>query len=148
MDVSSLQRFLRFPAAERRLLIQAALLLAAIRVGLRLLPYRTVRRVAAQLARAPIGLRKGGGFSADQLAWAVTKTSQYVPKSTCLAQAMTAQVLLTRHDHPAHLRVGVARGEDGRLRGHAWLESRGRTVIGAEELSRYTRMPGMERESP
>jgi Transglutaminase-like superfamily len=146
--VSALQKFLRLPPAERRLLIQAALLLGGIRVGLRLLPYRVVRNVVAQRPRAPISIRRGGGFSVDQITWAVTKISRYVPKSTCLAQALAAQVLLTRHDHPAHLHVGITRGKDGGLRGHAWLESRGRTVVGGEELSRYTRVPGMEIESP
>jgi hypothetical protein len=147
--VSALQKFLRLPPAERRLLIQAALLLGGIRVGLRLLPYRVLRNVVAQLPRAPISIRRGGGFSVDQITWAVTKISRYVPKSTCLAQALAAQVLLTRHDHPAHLHVGITRGEDGGLRGHAWLESRGSTVVGGgEELSRYTRVPGMEIESP
>jgi hypothetical protein len=147
--VSALLKFLRVPPSERRLLIQAALLLGGIRLGLRLLPYRVVRDVVAQLARAPVGLRRGsGGFSVDQITWAVTKISRYVPKSTCLAQALAAQVLLSRHDHPAHLHVGITRGEDGELRGHAWLESRGSTVVGGEELSRYTRVPGMEIESP
>jgi hypothetical protein len=116
-------------------------------VGLRLLPFRTVQRVVAQLASTPRGPHKTNRSSADRLVWAVTKASRYVPESTCLAQALASQVLLTRHGHPARLRVGFARSEEGKLQGHAWLESRGRIVVGGGDLSRYTRLPGMERGS-
>ncbi len=145
--MSAMQKFLRLPAAERRLLIQAAVLLGGIRVGLRLLPFRTVRSMVAQLASAPLRTHRINRSSTDRLVWAVTKASRYVPEATCLAQALTAQVLFTRHGHPADLRVGFAKAQEGKLEGHAWLESRGRIVVGGGEVSRYTRLPGMERGS-
>jgi hypothetical protein len=145
--MSGLGKFLQLPATERRLLIKATFLLGAIRLGLWLLPYRTLRRVLALLARAPVFLRGTDRFSVDRLAWSVTKASNRVPRATCLTQALAAQVLLTRHGHSANLRIGIARGEDGKVQGHAWLDSRGRIVVGGGELSRYTRLLEMEREN-
>jgi hypothetical protein len=57
---------------------------------------------------------------------------------TCLAQALAAQVLLTRRGYPALLRIGVAKGERQQLQAHAWVESEGKIVIGGSELERYT----------
>ena len=58
-------KFLRLPAAERRLLIKAALLFAATRVGVWLLPFRTVRRVVARVADAPAGFRSADRSSTE-----------------------------------------------------------------------------------
>jgi hypothetical protein len=145
--VNGLRKFLRLPAAERRLLFQAAILLGGIRIGLRLLPFQTVRRAVSELATAPRIAYEADRSSADRLAWAVTKASRYVPEATCLAQALAAQVLLARHGHPAHLRVGFARSVEGKVHGHAWLESRGRIVVGGGDVSRFSRLTGMERGS-
>ncbi|MBA3474712.1 MAG: lasso peptide biosynthesis B2 protein [Rubrobacter sp.] len=145
--MSATQKFLHLPASEQRLLIQSAILLGGIRVGLRLLPFRTVRSVVARLASAPLRPYRTKRCSTDRLVWAVTKASRYVPEATCLTQALAAEVLLARHGHPADLRVGFVRAERGKLEGHAWLESRGRIVVGGGEVSHYTRLPGMERGS-
>jgi Transglutaminase-like superfamily len=139
-------KFLHLTPSDRRLLVRTALLLGAIRLGLRLLPFRTMRRLVSQLAYAPTDLHPTKQFSVDRLAWAVTVASRYVPKATCLTQALTAKVLLGRHGHLSQLRVGFARGEEGRLEGHAWLESQGKVVVGEGELSRYTLLSGMEKD--
>ncbi len=132
-------RFVRLPAAERRLLVKAALLFSAIRLGLWLLPFETVRRLLAKVAEAPTGFRETDRSSADRIIWAVEAASRHLPGArTCLPQALAAQVLLARRGHPALLRIGVVKGEKGHLEAHAWLESRGRIVIGGSELDRYT----------
>jgi hypothetical protein len=60
-----LRKFVRLPAAERRLLVKAALLLAATRAGVWLLPFRTVRRVVARVADAPAGFRSADRSSTE-----------------------------------------------------------------------------------
>ena len=141
-----LRKFLQLPSAERRLLVKAALLLGAVRLGLWLLPFRTLRRVLTQLGQGFEGLYKLDQCSEDRLAWGVTKASRYVPKATCLTQALATQVLLARRGQPALLRIGVVKGEEGRLEAHAWLESRGEVVIGGSELERYTQLTALEGE--
>lgn len=144
-----LRKFLHLTSSDRRLLISTALLLGAIRLGLRLLPFKVLRRLLGKLAKARSGLQEEANqFSIQRIVWAVTVASRYVPKATCLTQALAARVLLARHGHPpTHLRIGVARGEEGRLEGHAWLESQGKVIVGGGEgLSRYTRLPRVERE--
>lgn len=144
-----LRKFLHLPPSDRRLLVSTAVLLGAIRLGLRLLPFRTLQRVLTRLEQAPTASpRHTNRSSVDRLAWAVTVASRYVPKATCLTQALAAQTLLGRRGHLSRLHVGVAKGEEGRLKAHAWLESQGRVIVGGGELSRYTLLPNMERERP
>src|SRR5215203_6202030 len=139
-----LRKFLCLPPSDHRLLVGTALLLGAIRLGLRLLPFRILQRIVSRLAQAPASSHPADQSLVDRLVWAVTAASRYVPKATCLTQALAAHILLGRHGYPTQLRVGIARGEEGRLEAHAWLENQGKVIVGGGELSRYTLLPGME----
>ena len=142
--MEQLLKFMHLAPGDRRLLVSTTFLLGAIRLGLRLLPFRTLRRVVAGLAQVPAASGAANQLPVDRFVWAVTVASQYVPRATCLAQALTAQVLLGRHGHASQLRVGVARSEEGRLEAHAWLENQGKVIVGGGELSRYRLLPGFE----
>src|SRR5215217_7114582 len=132
-----LHKFLNLPSSDRRLLVGTALLLGAVRLGLRVLPFRVLQRVITKVAQAPASANNANQSSVDRLVWAVTVASRYVPKATCLTQALGAQILLGRRAHPARLRIGVARSEEGRLEAHAWLEYEDKVIVGGGELSRY-----------
>jgi Transglutaminase-like superfamily len=134
-------RLLAFPPAERLLLVKTALLLAVIRLGLRLLPFRALLWLLNGAARAPRGLSEGPRFSPERIASAVTVTGPYMlNERPCLTQALAVRLLLVRRGYPARLRLGVTRGERGEVLAHAWVESDGRVIIGgsASELERYT----------
>ena len=71
--------------------------------------------------------------------WAVQVASCYVPRATCLTQALAAQALLGFGGIPAAVRIGVAK-ETEDFEAHAWLESGGKILMGgAEAAQRYTR---------
>src|SRR5256712_2982691 len=142
-----LRRFLTLPATDRRLLVEAVLFLAAIRLGLRLLPFRTLWRL---LDRAPRPSVAAGLFSPDRIAWAVSVTSPYVlGVRPCLPQALAAQLLLVRRGFPARLRLGVARGDRGQVRAHAWMATGGRVVTGGSQpgLQPYTPRPALDSQT-
>jgi hypothetical protein len=144
-----LRKFLLLPATDRWLLIEAALLLGTIELGKRLLPFRTLRRLLAQVAEKYARSPRADHPSAERVAWAVRAASQRTPGArSCLTQALAAQVLLTRRDHPALLHIGVARGELGRFRAHAWVESGGKIVIGDSGLGRFTPLAVLEGKGP
>jgi hypothetical protein len=141
----SLRRFLRLPSTDRRLLVKAALLLEAIKVALRLLPFRVLRRLVADAEKTPIGLRWIKSASAEKVAWAVETASRIIPgEKTCLTQALAAQVLLTRRGYPALLHIGIVKNEEGEFQAHAWVECEGKVVIGGHELERYTPLAPLE----
>jgi hypothetical protein len=145
-----LGKFLRLTTAERGLLVKAALLLEAIKLGMRLLPFRTVQRLLDQAAEAvSVRPRHADRLSVEKIAWAVETASRRTPGvKTCLAQAMTAQVLLARNGHPSLLRIGVAKGEREQFRAHAWLESQGKVVVGGSHVGRYTPLVAFGQDTP
>ena len=51
--------------------------------------------------------------------------SCYVPRATCLVQALAAQVLLSWQGLDSHLRIGVALSADKEFEAHAWVECDG-----------------------
>src|SRR2546426_6909830 len=68
-----LGKFLRLAHAERVLLLEATLLLGAIGLGLRLLPFGRLRRLLDHLSRPRHGLHRQGRLSAARIAWAVER---------------------------------------------------------------------------
>jgi Transglutaminase-like superfamily len=140
----SLYKFVLLEPSERRFLLRTGLLLWAARLGLWLLPLPTLRCLLAKL-RSSEPIDPEGSAKIEKIVWAVTVASRYVPAATCLTQALAGQILLAQHGEPALLQIGVAKNEAGNLVAHAWVESRGRIVIGdSRELFRYTRLPSME----
>jgi hypothetical protein len=142
-----LHKFLILPLPAQCLLIISALLLAAIRLGLWLLPFQTLRRFLARITYLLAQPPKTAHTSIHNIAWAMAVVTRYVPVvGTCLTQALATQILLGWRGHPTHLRIGVAYSETGQLQAHAWIEGDGKVVVGdLSDLSRYQPLP-LERQ--
>lgn len=138
-----LYKVVHLKTSDRQLLVTTFVLLAAIRLGLWLLPFPTWRRLLARFMQVKANLQQAEAISISQIVWAVSIASRYMPGGVkCLARALVTQVLLNWHGHAAQLRLGVAKGEEGRLEAHAWVESQGQIVIGAlSNLSNFTPLP-------
>lgn len=139
--MGSLAKLLALPAAERRLLLAAAGLLAAVRVGLWTLPFRSV--YGAVRSRGP-SARRAGMPCAERIVWAVEVAARRLPRATCLVRALAAQALLARHGHASELRLGVARGAGRAFEAHAWLEANGQILIGGATRERYVPLPSLD----
>jgi hypothetical protein len=133
------RKFLRLPSSEQRLLITALFLVGGVRSGLSLLPFATVRRITARMMRGRT--RRGEEMPLARIVWSVEVTSRYVPRATCLTQAIAAQTLLARRGYRSQLRIGVARDRDGSFIAHAWVEHEGRIVLGQREGQEFTPLP-------
>ena len=137
-NLKFLRKFLSFTPTERTLLVQAALLLATIRLGLKWLSFQRLQGILAHMAKPKSDRGSTKNRSVYKVVWAVTQVSPYIPGVRCLARAMAAQVLLERQGYPTQLRIGVGRDREGQLIAHAWLESQGRVVMGGlRNISRY-----------
>jgi transglutaminase superfamily protein len=140
-----LRKFLMLPADERRLLVRAVVLLALVRAGLGRLPFAMLRRLVTG-GRLETGQASDGDRAlADQVVWAVTAASRRMPRlTTCLSRALTVHAMLARGGYPSRLQIGVVRGSQGELEGHAWVESDGRILIGGTEaeVRHFTALAG------
>lgn len=160
-STKTLRSSIVLPAKERRLLLTAFFIVLATRLALTILPSRIIIRVVARISRArrsvgvtglfpkpPGGPRPGSadrGVDPRRITSAVERVSFRIPGASCLTQALSAHMLLWKHGHPSSLCLGVARSDKGDFRAHAWLESEGRIVIGADGVAKLTRLPELPR---
>lgn len=130
------KRLLRLTPAEAGLLARAWVALASTRLALW---WRRTAEVDAPSRTAPApppGPAASGAVPPPEVravAWAVTHAARLIPAATCLTQAIAARRLLAARGIASQVRVGVARGGDGRLLAHAWLEHDGATVLGGTD---------------
>ena len=140
-----LTNLLRRSPLQRRLLLTALGSVIAVRLVLWFFPYGTVRR----LTRVPVASTAtppppvdGRDPIVGAVASAVKSASRYVPRATCLTQALVAERMLARRGRCSTLRIGVARDASGAFEAHAWLEHGDRVIIGGDEnLERFALMP-------
>lgn len=143
--MSKVGRVRALPAADRAVLVQAAVLLLLARVLL-LAPGVPLRRSATAVTAAGRRLPSVPSArpppTADRLAWAVDVTSAALPvETTCLPRALAAKSLLGRYGYESTLRIGVAR-DDGGFAAHAWVERDGAVALGdLPDLDRFVPLP-------
>lgn len=130
-----LQTLALLPSSERRLALRALMVLLGVRLALAALSWRRVRALIDRMATARPA--RTDEALARAVRRAVDRAARTVPGSACLAQALTAEVLLRRAGCAVRVSIGVA--PDGApLDAHAWAESAGILVTGdAGDLARY-----------
>ena len=144
-----LRKFFARSWTDRLLLIRAFVLVSAVRIGLGVLPYRTVHRLA-ECPVAPRAMTPGEERqSLRRIVGAVEAMSRrLLGDKPCLTQALAAQRILRQEGIDSTLRIGVAK--DGQeLLAHAWLERGDRVLIGGgRSPSLYTPLVSMRQEQP
>jgi hypothetical protein len=121
----SLAKLRALSPAERRLLLQALVLLPVASAGLGLAGMRRTRAWLAGLARED-SLQ---GLDAAAVARVVRIAARRGPvRAKCLSAALTLEALLRRHGHRGELKLGV-RKRCGRLEAHAWIEHEGTPLM-------------------
>ena len=131
--MANARRFLSLTPAERRRLVRAFLIVACVRIGLSLLPFPRFQVLLARFTTSS-STKYAAAPSTEKLAQDVRVVSPYVPRATCLTQALAGQVLLAQYGYPAVVHLGVTKEEgQGTFQAHAWMESDGKIVIGESE---------------
>ncbi len=140
-----LLNFFRISGSDQKLLVMSLIILSSIRLGLWLLPFRTLLKLLTKISQPMSNAQITNKVTVGKIVWAVNAASRYMPGVMCLARALTAQVLMSRYGHSPELRIGVAKTERGKLEAHAWVEHQGRVAIGnLQDLSRFIPLPSLE----
>lgn len=145
--MSMLKKFVRLRPSDRRLLCMSSLLMVGMRFLLFFLPFRDLLKLVRQRAQSAARKASVAAASPERLAWAVRVAGRrFAPRDRpCLTQALVLLALFRHYGHPARLRIGVAKDEQDHLRAHAWVESKGRILIGKlPDLARYSTLPPLE----
>jgi hypothetical protein len=116
------------------MLATAWLVVARARLALWLLPWPRLMKAAS-----PRRSTSMPPPSVERLAWAVRAASRFIPRATCLAQALALNQWLHRQGLDSNVQIGVTTG-DGHFAAHAWVEHNGRPLLSsAREIERYAR---------
>ncbi len=126
--IPAITKFLVLAPAERKLFFRAVTLLWLTRAAILFGCFQKLRWALGRLARS--GESAGTGVSNDLVVGAVLRACRCVPGVSCLVQALVAEALLARYGYPARIWAGVAKGPEGALQAHAWVECEGRIVCG------------------
>ena len=122
----------------RGLVVEAAMLLGFVSIGLRTMPFGSLRRTLDRYAaRRPRERRS----SRSDVGWAVNAAGRRLPGRTCLIEALAADVMLRRRGYEPRLQLGVRKSSDPSrpVDAHAWIECDGEIVVGGlDTLALYT----------
>jgi len=132
-----LRRFAELDIADKWLVLQAVGWLAVARVQLAATPFdRLVAQLSTQQEPASAALDPD---LLRRIRYAIEAAAASVPwRSDCFPQTIAARAMLRRKHHASTIHLGVERGGETGLLGHAWLTCGGEVVTGGGNLERYT----------
>ncbi|HVC21763.1 MAG TPA: lasso peptide biosynthesis B2 protein [Vicinamibacterales bacterium] len=133
-------KFLALPAADRRLLLRALVVMTGVWVTLRFRAWPAAELRLGRRTRVGAPRDPARAVPIARLRWAVLTVTQAVFPASCLVQALALQILLARHGWPSQLRLGVSSASGAPFGAHAWLECDGAVVIGAAPAG-FTPLP-------
>lgn len=120
--------FLHLSGFERRLVGEAALMLALARLLVLTMP---LRLIVPWLQRAPETALTDKQI-VRAVRRAVTIAARNVPwNPACLTQALAAKAMLARRGCGSAFHLGATFDKNGKLVAHAWLVAGGEVVVGA-----------------
>lgn len=146
-------RFLRRRPRDQAFVLKSLVVVAAMRLALSTIGYRRLKPLLpspspAQTppAPAPADIPAMPARDIARVSWAVTLASRFVPKATCLTQALAGQYLLAREGYPSTIRVGAGKSETGAFLAHAWLLCGPTVVLGGSggDLDRFSPLVDIE----
>ena len=127
-----MRRWRELSRAERWTLVCAVMVTVAMQGLLVVLPFRVMLRF--------FGGRGGRrstdeGDAIDRVAWAMRVVGRRMAWTSCLAQALAAQLLLRRAGLAATIELGAYRDDAGRMHFHAATRCGGRPVVGERAMT-------------
>lgn len=133
--------FLRMPAAEKALVLQAFILLPFCHCCVRLFPFRIIVNLFSlqQIDGIPqFHLSENDKYSATLVGWSITRTGRlpFFANSRCLARALAGRFLLKQKKLPAILTIGTNL-QNETMTAHAWLQCGELIVTGEAEHQKY-----------
>ena len=132
------RRLFRLPWADKSLLVKAFLLIACVRIAFLLLRFTRTKGLLDRFQKRPIPRLVAQRQRSDRIARMVEIASHMIPKGRhCLTRAMVLELFLRRRGYDAHVKIGVARDDSGKLIAHAWLHCDGVVLIGSHGAANY-----------
>lgn len=123
--------FIKLSSKDKLMAIESLFWLIVCRLMLWIFPFhfvqKKIRKIASYLSNS-----KSSSVTLSKIRSWILITSRYVPRATCLVQALAGYILFSKYGYNTQIKVGVL-SEDGVFEAHAWLEHGGSVVLGESE---------------
>ncbi len=126
--------FIKLSYPEKILALESLFWVTIVRVMIWVFPFSFVRKRVQKIANYifPDELDKSPTITMNRIGQMIVIISRYIPRATCLVQAMAGHILFSRYGYNTIIKIGVS-NEDGIFEAHAWLENNGNVVFGESE---------------
>jgi len=128
--MSIITSFIKLSSRDKIVAIESLFWVTVVRFMLWIFPFPYVQKRVQKIASY---------LSADDLKVPMKRirlmiviVSRYVPRATCLVQALAGYILFSKYGYNTLIKIGVL-NEEGVFEAHAWLEHDGSVVLGESE---------------
>jgi hypothetical protein len=136
--MNRLLKFIRLPAVERRLHLEAVLWLGIFRLAISILPFRWLSpALGDQTADVPT-MPTERETDIARISKAVVTMGDHLPwKCGCLVQGLSGKTMLRLRGIESALILGLKKETESGLAAHAWLQCGGEILIGKRGTKRF-----------
>ncbi|KAF5046253.1 Transglutaminase-like superfamily protein [anaerobic digester metagenome] len=124
-----IKSFLQLPNREKLVAIESLLWVIWIRIMIWVLPFASVQR---RVQKRGGNLHSIPKISIHRLRTMIMVAARYVPRATCLVQALSGYILFSKYGYHPTIKIGVLT-DNGEFEAHAWLEQDEKVVLGESE---------------
>lgn len=126
-----ISNFIKLPSRDKLVALESLFWIIRIRITLWLFPFPSVQRKVQKKA-SKYYPTKEHVVSMVRLRTMIMVSSRYIPRATCLVQALAGYILFSKYGYQPSIKIGVST-LNGEFEAHAWLEQGDRVVLGESE---------------
>jgi transglutaminase superfamily protein len=135
--MKNLFKFFHLSFAEKKVFFHALYLLVVYRIRLKISPIQDLFYRVQSNSRTIVPTISDP-VSPGRIARLIAIASHFIPRSTCLSEALAGQILFASYGYKTRLHIGVAKDVENSFEAHAWLSFEEKILIGGlPDLQRF-----------
>ena len=123
--------FIILPYREKALTLESLYWVFVVRIMVWMFSFPVVQSKVQKKASS-YDTNTKHSVSITKLRIMITQAARFVPRATCLIQALAGHILFSKYGYDTSIKIGVL-AENGEFEAHAWLEDGDRVVLGESE---------------
>ncbi|WP_321422022.1 lasso peptide biosynthesis B2 protein [uncultured Methanobacterium sp.] len=123
--------FIKLSLQDKIIALKSIYWVFVIRVMIWVFPFNYVQKRVQNIVYGTQTL-ENRPISISRLRTMIVVVARYVPRATCLVQALAGHILFSKYGYGTSIKIGVLT-ENGEFEAHAWVEHDNLVVLGESE---------------
>ncbi len=123
--------FVKLSSRDKVVALESLYWVLLIRIMVWIFPFLSVQNMVQKIA-CHYDSNNKHAIILSRIRIMITVAAKYVPRATCLVQALAGYILFSKYGYTTSIKIGVLT-ENGEFEAHAWLEQDGHVVLGESE---------------